>query len=183
MVRSRKRDKWLEFHTTVLKSRVVCSTTCVYYHRCPLAVYKDVSQDKPCEVVKLNDQDRERFMSLFVFGDEGLKDEAFRMLFKLARMLPMDDPRGVEKYLDLLLRVVRAFRTDLAKETGPGEPITVNISGLDVGELTDNPKEKLFLAEDVVVQTDPESLLTSPVVDKIGKIPTKESKKPVFVNK
>lgn len=179
----KRRLKWQEFSQNVLKNRVNCTSKCPYFSRCPMAQYRNTSSGKPCAVAGLSDEDQRRYLAIFVFEDDALKDEAKRMLWKLGSILNLeDDPKEIEKYLELILRFVRTFKAELKEEAGDNEPITINIEGLSA-EVSEDPNKKLFIAPDIVVQTDPESLLNSPIVDKIAAPKADRLNQPIFVKK
>ena len=180
----KRRLKWQEFSQNVLKNRVNCTSKCPYFAKCPLAQYRNLADGKPCGVVDLSEEEQRRFLAIFVFDDDAMKDEAKRMLWKLGKILNLeDDPKEIEKYLELILRFVRTFKAELKSDAGDNEPITINIEGLNT-EISTDPDKKVYIAEDVVVQTDPESLLTSPKLDELTKLKPKEKElRPIFVKR
>jgi len=177
----KKKLKWDEFSANVLRNRVNCTAKCPYFGKCPYAKYRNVSEGKSCEVATLTDDQLRLYVSIFIFEEEGLKDQAKKLLWKLGNILNLsDDPKEITMFLELILKYVRAFKMDLKDDTGINEPITIKIDGIE-SKFSGDPEEKVFVSDDLVVQTDPESLLTSPMLDKLAKKPEDKPIKTIFV--
>jgi len=165
----------------------ICTTDCKYYTKCPLAVSDRKKKDPPCRVKNLPDEELVRYLTFFVFEQEGLKDEAFRILFKIGQVLNLkNDAREMQMYLDQLLKIIRTFRIDVNTTTGLEEPISINISDFGQDQPLE-PANKAWRDEGLVLQEDPDSLVHSAtVIEKFMQPPNQTSelrKRSIFVPK
>lgn len=180
--------RWHEFKREILEEGHICTVDCKYYHKCPLAVSDLLTKkEKECRVRRLNDDDLNRFLTFFVFDQDVLKDEAFRILFRMGQTLELrSDAKEMQMYLDNLLKVIRAFKIDMTA-AGVDEPITVNIQDFGIDESQFNPAQKAFREEGMVLQEDPESLVHSTeLIEKFMQPPNQTSetrKRAIFVPK
>lgn len=185
--RQKKVLKWKEFEREILDETLICTTDCKYYHRCPLAITERKKKEPACRVKGLSDEDLNRFLTFFVFEQDGLKDEAFKILFKIGQTLNLkDDVREMNIYLDTMMKIIRTFRIDPSAQ-GLDEPISIKIT--DYGQdLALNPESKVWREEGLVLQEDPESLVHSAtLIDKFMTPPSQTSdgsrKRSIFVPK
>ena len=165
MSKLKKDVEWKHF-TINLKLKEFCYPMCKYFNVCPLAVHGSRKKDnEPCRVKNFDQNQRRQFLNILVFGEEGgLKDEALQVLFKLTQILNLDDdPKEMEKFIDLCVKVAKAFRTDVTPSQEP-EKLTINIEGLDA---TISDKPYLVEGTDLIVTEDPESLMKSDKLDAI----------------
>lgn len=180
--------RWHEFKREILEENHICTVDCKYYHKCPLAVSDLLGKkEKECRVRKLNDDDLNRFLTFFVFETDMLKDEAFRLLFRMGQVLDLrGDAKEMQMYLDNMLKIIRAFRIDMSS-AGVDEPITVNIQDFGIDEAQFDPTKKAFREEGMVLQEDPESLVHSAtIIEKFMQPPSQTSevrKRAIFVPK
>ena len=181
--------RWHEFKREILEEGHVCTTDCKYYHKCPLAVADLMhKKERECRVRSLNDDDLNRYLTFFVFDQDVLKDEAFRVLFAMSRELNLKkDVREMQTYLDNLIKIIRVFHLDVNNTAGLDEPISINIKDFGVDMDQFEPANKAFREEGMVLQEDPESLVHSAtVIEKFMQPPNQTSelrKRAVFVPK
>lgn len=185
-IRQKKLFQVKEFED-ILADRHTCDTECIYFHKCPLA-YGKARKETKCRVRELPDDQIVRYLTFFIFDETGLRDEAFRILFKVGQVLNLrDDAREMNMYLDMLLKIIRTFRIDVNNVSGLDEPISINIKDFGSDKPLD-PAEKVWRQEGVVLMEDPESLVHSAtLIEKFMTPPSQTSdgsrKRAVFVPK
>ena len=149
-----------------LAKRLVCNNQCPYFQKCPYSLAKndiDYGESTSCEMVNETPDMKRAFMNLFVFGDEGLKDEVIRSTFRVKKLTDWNKVESVERYANLLLRVAKQY--GVREELMPTGPVTIDIKGIEIPE----PKkmQDVVLDDGRVVQEDKESLFLSPNLEKI----------------
>lgn len=180
--------RWHEFKREILEENHICTVDCKYYHKCPLSISDLMGKkERECRVRKLNDDDLNRFLTFFVFEQDMLKDEAFRLLFRMGQVLNLrSDAKEMQMYLDNMLKIIRTFRIDVTS-LGVDEPISVNIMDYGIDESQFDPTKKAFRDEGLVLQEDPESLVHSAtIIERFMQPPNQTSeirKRAIFVPK
>lgn len=103
-------------------------------------------------------------MNIFVFGEEGIREEIVTNLFSLSEKLKFDDPKEQKDFIQLLLQCYKVLYKGEEKPKQRTEPLTVNVKGI---KLPKKPGEavSVVLEDNSEIQTDPESLFNSPVID------------------
>jgi hypothetical protein len=101
---------------------------------------------------------------MFVFEEDGLKNEALQTLWSLGKSLHIqEDPREMKMYLESVVNVARAFKkTDKKVEKKP-EPIEINMSMMNPKAL-DHEIIPIPVKND---ENDPQSLINSKKLDGI----------------
>jgi len=154
-----------QVNASVFKKRELCNNQCPYFLKCPYAVYRDQSKkENKCTVVNLSRDEQKRFINMFVFEEDGLKNEALQTLWSLGKALNIqEDPREMKMYLESVVNVARAFKkTDKKVEKKP-EPIEINMSTLNPKTL-DHEIIPIPVKSD---ENDPQSLINSNKLDGI----------------
>lgn len=159
----------------VLRGRFLCTNQCPYFYKCPYAKYTGVTKkEQKCKVVDMSPEEQQRFISIIVLGEEGLKDESLRILYRMGKTLNLkDDAREMKIYLEAVTGVARSFKTQKkSKEIKEMEPITIDMGLLPIEKghsepvIPPNPDECLI--------EDRESLYASPKLDGILTHPRKK---------
>jgi hypothetical protein len=182
MSRFKKKDpKWKSFALS-MKDREICDPNCKYFFRCPFFQHQNLSKkENKCKIKSLSEDDQKRFISLIVFEEDGLKNEALQILFRLGQTLNLkDDPKEMRMYLESVALVAKTFKKPGKKEEiKEVEPITINMDVMKVDKRTKeyrdsqnepaippNPDENLI--------NDTQSLYASPKLDGILANPKKK---------
>ena len=147
-----------------LTTKDQCNTTCEYYYRCPLVPRSKETEVFACAARTLDEKSKRRFMNIFVFGEEGVREEIVSNLFFLSEKLDFKDPKEQKDYIQLLLQCYKVLYKGEEKPKSRTEPLTVNVKGI---KLPKKPGEavSVVLEDNSEIQTDPESLFNSPVID------------------
>lgn len=149
------------------RNKIVCSNRCHFYYFCPEShrkTHKD-PDNKLCKAAYWDEKKKRRFIRIFMLGDEGAYLEARETLFNLAETLNLDDdPKEMEKYIDLCLKMGRAIKSDRERFEKPG-PLTIDVSSIEVGSSPklQSPDTTSILEEDA------ESLLSSDIIEELIK--------------
>ena len=161
-----KKLKWKDFYENVLRDREFCNTTCQCFTRCPFSVQTKITEKQPCRVKELDNETQRRFVRLFVFGDDGLYDEAISTLFMISQKVDMTDKDELGKYFELVLKFTRTFK-GMIEEKAPNKfTISIEDIGKDV-QVTDSRGRSV--EADIIHDNDKESLLSSPNLGDIMK--------------
>jgi len=168
-----KKVKWKEFYENVIRDRQFCNTSCIVYTRCPLSIQSRISDKHKCRVRELDSDHRRHFVRMFVFGEEGLYDEALAIIFNLTQILDLqNDKKDITLFLEALIKVARTFK-GVAPDNSP-KKLTINLEDYA-------PENKVMLVGQngvveegkIVLDHDEESLIESPNLDSILKGPPK----------
>jgi len=174
-----RKAKYKKFADSVLKRREDCTASCEIYGVCPFSNYDSRKGKQECVVKNLDKIDKNRFIAIFVFGDEGLKNEALKMLYKLGGILNLeDDPKEMQSYLEMIVKIIKAFKIDYTKVETDDQVIEIKLD--DVKVVGDIPVETPVFSENFTTN-DPESLMDSDKLDEIITPPAnKDTKIRVF---
>jgi len=173
-----KKKKWNTFNLTLGK-RKRCDMTCRYFQLCPYSDAQsaaDFAEDKqPCMMANETPDVKRAFMNLFQFGEDGMRDEVMRTVFRAKKLYDPNRVDHMERYANLLLKVVKQYggREELM-ETGP---VTIDIRGLEPSTV--EYEKPIILDDGRVVQEDTESLYHSPNLEKIMRKYSADTKPPV----
>ena len=165
MAYKRSHPKLTEVSMSLFNKRELCTNQFPYFLKCPYATYTEISKrENKCQVVLLSREEQKKFINLFVFEEEGLKNESLQTLWNLGKALNLnEDPREMKMYLEAVVNVARAFKKQEKKVEKKAEPIEINMSTL-------NPKE---VGKEIIPipvkneENDPDSLLNSKNLDGI----------------
>jgi hypothetical protein len=140
--------------------------------------------DKKCMMKAFPDRIRQRFVKVFLEGEDGMLNEIRTAIYKYG--LEADSIPGLREkreYIELMLKLHKAIYGDKSQIISDKEPLQINIQQLSgvpletrVIEAVES-KRSIALkeaiqkeCEDVAnVEEDPESLFTSPVLSEIIK--------------
>lgn len=162
-----KKLKWKDFYENVIRDRQFCNTTCQIYTRCPLSIQSKLSNKEDCRVKAMDSDTRRRFVRLFVFGDDGLYDEAMSTLFDLSQVLDIrHNKKEMITYLDLVVKLARTFRGVVEDKTP--QKLVINIEDYAKPVELVGPGGLVEEGE-IVMKRDPDSLLESPNLENIVK--------------
>jgi len=167
-----------------------CSCKCNYYMVCPVCDRSDTNT-APCVLLLLPEDQRRRFVNLYLRGREGLKAEATELLFNLARTLNLkNNPDDMITYIETILKIDRAFKVDTKKiQVSADEeiaPAKIDVSIVKRAGKKD-PDERIVRKLEKELDENPDSLFNSPVVDetkaklRIGDFKLPNEKKTIFV--
>lgn len=147
-------EKFKEFHCSIIRKREFCTNQCPYFYVCPFAEYHDLmDKTRPCKVVNMKPEEQQQFISIFVFGEEGLKAEALRMLYRMAKTLDLKgDAREMKMYLEAVTTVARTFKKPPKIKDDPKEIPTIDVN---VSTLKLDKKEK----KDPLIPPNPDEFL------------------------
>jgi len=170
-----------------LGMRKKCSTSCVFFHTCPVsAIAMNHTDPKtgvvhPCLMKEFPPTVKQQFIDLFLSGEEGIIASIKKALHNY--MVDVDaygTLRDKKEMIDLMLRFYKEVYNSPRKGTTVKEPLTITIRrvGVPTETLTVMPHQALppgtFSIEDVVnpanddgTEDDPESMLNSPVMERI----------------
>ena len=157
-------DKWVIFNNFSEE----CGISCPFYSICPMTLY---APHAVCRDLSL--EEKKRFFHLFLYGPEGLKNEILSTLYRFSSTISFHEPRDLERYLDLLLKV--------NKTLFDGKNITKNqgVFNIVVGDYNKPaPKEPIMVfnqAHDP--ESDPNSLIFSEIATTLIKKEKKIRKK------
>lgn len=157
--------KLAQVTASVFKKRELCNNQCPYFLKCPYAIYNSTSKEEnKCTVVNLSREEQKRFINMFVFEEEGLKNEALQVLWKLGKSLNNTrDPREIKIYLEAVLNVARAFKKQEKNVEKKPEPIEINMTTLNPKALN----REIIPIPVKCEENDPESLMKSEKLDGI----------------
>lgn len=176
-----RRDKWTSFNRTIGK-RDKCDSTCQFFQLCPYSETKSnpsiPAEDAPkCEMANETPDIKRAYMNLFEFGDDGIRDEVFRTVFRAKKLYDPNKVDHMERYAKLLLNVVKQYGgKEELMQTGP---VTIDIRGLEPATYTDTVMKPQVLDDGRVVHEDHESLYFSPNIEKIMRKYSADTKPPV----
>lgn len=170
-----------------LGMRKKCSTSCVFFHTCPVsAVAMNHTDPKtgvvhPCLMKEFPPTVKQQFIDLFLTGEEGIIASIKKALHNY--MVDVDAYGNLNQKRDMV-RLMLDFYKEVYNSPRKGitkkEPLTITIRrvGVPVETINVMPHEGLppgkFSIEDIVnpanadeTEDDPESMLNSPVMERI----------------
>ena len=160
MLPSVREGKWNTFLSSI-KDRSSCDPSCGFASSCPMTVYAP-----KCLVLDLKPDEKIRFFNIFLFGEQGLRNEIGVTLFNFSKNLHTEeDPDHAERYLEALLKVNRQIYGEKSRQKPMPENLVIS---MNVSSPQKQPQPLLILEEEAV-GADEQSLFTSPDLDKIAK--------------
>ena len=161
-----------------LRKRKRCSTKCFYFESCPLMSMSMSSPDKKCMMKAFPERIRTRFTKVFLEGEDGLLSEIKGAIYQFGLQADTMSLKEKRDYIELMLKLHKAIYGDKTQVISDKEPLQINIQQLQqgyeslshvaVGVLESKRSIQLKEAiqaeckEIVDVETDPESLFSSP---------------------
>lgn len=159
---------------TALSKIEYCSQKCVYYVICPVCdrTGSDIAR---CALRMLPDDKRRRFVNLYLRGREGFKAEAIENLFNYGMKLNLHGNSAsaddIRKYVEMLVRVDKTFRTDHRVKEIPlieqeALPEVIDVTVTKAAEKP-HPDQKVVNKVKKDMDDNPDSLWNSPKIDAI----------------
>jgi hypothetical protein len=149
-------NKWLVFNQPHDK----CTTNCTFFSICPMTIY---APHAVCSDLSI--EEKKRFFHLFLYGAEGLKNEILSTLYKYSGKIDFQEPRDLQQYLELLLKVNKSMYDgkNITKNQG-----TFNIVVGDYNKPA--PKEPIIILDQYAdPEKDDQSLIFSEMATRMVK--------------
>ena len=149
--------------------------------------------DKKCLMKAFPESTRRRFQEVFLSGEDGMILDLKKAIYQYG--LTQTDARGKKEYIELMLKLHKAVYGDKSQIISDKEPLQININQLQttqelpkvipdgsIPQVVEKLESKRSIAykeaimeeckEVAAVETDPETLFTSPKLDAIlrGKV-------------
>jgi len=153
-----------------LKLKMWCTPGCNYFYFCPdaIRIYRK-NEKRECKALEWDERKKKRFARVYLMGEEGVYLEARETLFALADTLNIeDDPKEMEKYINLCIQLGKQIKVDKQKVEGKPEPLTIDISAIEPAKPSkvEQPKQT---KDEIESDPDPETLLDSEYLEDIVK--------------
>lgn len=179
-----------------LGMRKKCSTSCVFFHTCPVSAMAMNHTDPktkvvhPCLMKEFPPTVKQQFIDLFLTGEEGIIASIKKALHNY--MVDVDaygNLKDKKDMIQLMLQFYKEVYNSPRKAAGVKEPLTITIRrvGMQPESISVMPHEALppgrFSIEDLnnpanddITEDDPNSLLNSPLITRIvrGQVVTME---------
>jgi hypothetical protein len=161
-----------------IKKRRKCSVKCMYFDDCPLMSMAISSPDKACVMKKFPESIRQRFVDIFLNGEEGMVNDIKKAIYKYG--LTSATPKEQREYIELMLKLHKAVYGDKSQFITNQEPLQININQFqpnikEIPIVVKESKRSIELKEGIMaeckeiadVEMDPESLFSSEKLDEI----------------
>jgi len=170
-----------------MRRRKYCTVQCDFADMCPVLPLSMSKEEMlpngkhPCKLKSAPKSMQRRIKNMFLNGEEGLLLEVKQSLFVVSTHLG-DDNKERMAYAESVLKLHKAMYGEKSQITASPEPLEITVRQLNVRsgdaqeiKIGKSPKEirqmnaATLLARDIMPEepVDPESLLTSPLLDTI----------------